>query len=101
MFQREKLTKEDIDLLEKTKNKKRIIVVNKIDLENKINLDTVEKVIRISAKNNEGIELLKNEIRNKNPNMRIPYIDKTEELFSLIDKNLQELNNDKDKNIEK
>ncbi len=58
----EKLTKEDIDLLIKTKNKKRIIVINKMDLESKIDFDTFkeEKIIKISAL--EDVEELKKEI---------------------------------------
>ncbi len=58
----ENLTKEDIDLLEKTKNKKRIIVINKIDLENKIELDKLnsENIIKLSALDN--VDILKNKI---------------------------------------
>jgi len=52
----EKLTKEDKDLLEKTKNKKRIIVVNKIDLESKIDLE--EEYVKVSAEQNNIEELL-------------------------------------------
>lgn len=60
----ELLTNEDLELLEKTKEKRRIIVINKIDLESKIDLKSFEKenIIKISALNNEGIEYLKNEI---------------------------------------
>ena len=56
----EKLTKEDYDLLEKTKNKKRIIVINKIDLEKKIDQE-FEDAIYISAEKND-IEPLINKI---------------------------------------
>ncbi len=60
----EKLNKEDIELLNKTKDKTRIIVVNKIDLDSKIDFDMFkkEKIIKISALNNKGIEELKEEI---------------------------------------
>ena len=51
----EKFTKEDEELLEKTKNKKRIIVINKIDLDTKIDKEFDDSV-RISA--NENIEPL-------------------------------------------
>ena len=51
----EKFTKEDEELLEKTKNKKRIIVINKIDLDTKLDKD-FEEAVRISA--NEDIEPL-------------------------------------------
>ena len=56
----EELSKEDKELLEKTKDKKRIIVVNKNDLEKKIDLD--EKYISVSALNNSGIDSIKEEI---------------------------------------
>lgn len=60
----EKLTDEDKKLLEYTKEKKRIIVINKIDLEN--NLDIInlknERIVKISALKDSGIESLKNEI---------------------------------------
>ena len=55
----EKLTKEDKELLEITKDKKRIIVVNKIDLESKIDLDM--DYVKVSAENND-IEKLLNKI---------------------------------------
>ena len=60
----ERLTKEDIDLLEKTKNKKRIIVVNKIDLDSKLELDKLkdENIIKLSALDN--VDILKKEISN-------------------------------------
>ena len=50
----EKLEKEDINLLEKTQNKKRIIVINKIDLENKLDLSVFnnENIIKLSAIDN-------------------------------------------------
>ena len=51
----EKFTKEDEELLEKTKNKKRIIVINKIDLVSKLDKE-LEDSVRISA--NEDIEPL-------------------------------------------
>ena len=51
----EKFTKEDEELLDKTKNKKRIIVINKIDLDSKIDKE-FEDVVKISA--NEDVEPL-------------------------------------------
>ena len=50
----EELEKEDIDLLEKTQNKKRIIVINKIDLENKLDLSIfkAENIVKLSAIDN-------------------------------------------------
>ena len=55
------LSEEDKYLLEKTKDKKRIIIMNKIDL--KLNNSYMDDVIKISAKNNEGIEEIKDAIK--------------------------------------
>ena len=57
----EELSNEEKDLLEKIKQKKYIIVINKIDLENKLNI-LDKNVIRISVKENTGIKELKNRI---------------------------------------
>ena len=58
----EKLQKEDIELLKKTHNKKRIIVINKVDLDSKIELDKFkdENIIKISALDN--VDQLKDKI---------------------------------------
>lgn len=60
----EKLTDEDKKLLEYTKEKKRIIVVNKIDLENNLDISNLknERIVKVSALKDSGIENLKNEI---------------------------------------
>ena len=58
----EELSKEDKEILEKTKEKQRIIVVNKNDLKKKINLDNEEDVIYINTKDNNSIETLRNKI---------------------------------------
>lgn len=55
------LSEEDKYLIEKTKDKKRIIIMNKIDL--KLNNSYMDDVIKISAKNNEGIEDIKDAIK--------------------------------------
>ena len=55
------LSEEDKYLLEKTKDKKRIIIMNKIDL--KLNNSYIDDVIKISAKNNDGIENIKDAIK--------------------------------------
>ena len=57
----EKMTSDEISLLAKIKNKKHIIVINKVDLENKLSLDD-ENTIRISIKENQGIDKLKQRI---------------------------------------
>ena len=64
------LTKDDLEILEIAKNKKSIILLNKIDLDNqKINendsnfKEVSENVIKISALNNVGIEKLYEKIK--------------------------------------
>ena len=57
----EELTEEDKFLLDKTKDKKRIVIMNKDDLEN--NNKYNEDVIRISAKTNQGIDSVKDKIK--------------------------------------
>lgn len=58
------LSKEDEELLEATKNKNRIILINKIDADKKINKDMFknDKVIEISTKTLTGIEELEETI---------------------------------------
>lgn len=60
----EKLTDEDKKLLEYTKEKKRIIVINKIDLENNLDISNLknERIVKVSALKDSGIGNLKNEI---------------------------------------
>ena len=60
----EKLTDEDKKLLEYTKEKNRIIVINKIDLENNLDISNLknERIVKVSALKDSGIENLKNEI---------------------------------------
>ncbi len=60
----EKLTKEDEEILEKTKNKPRIVVVNKIDLKPKLKLPKeVSNIVETSTIKNSGIEELKEKIK--------------------------------------
>lgn len=54
---------EDKKLLDLTKDKNRIIVINKIDLEKKLKYDFNENIVKISALNNDGLDNLKNEIK--------------------------------------
>lgn len=58
----EPIREEDTKLLELTEDKKRIIIINKIDLENKIN-HHFEGSVQISALRNLGIENLENKIK--------------------------------------
>lgn len=63
-----KLDCEDIEILENLKNKKSIVLLNKTDLENKIEIDKVKEyideynIIKISALRHEGIEQLQEKI---------------------------------------
>lgn len=57
----EEITEEELELLSKIKNKNHIIVINKTDLENKLNL-YVQDSIKISIKDNTGIEDIKTRI---------------------------------------
>ncbi len=61
----EKLTDYDFDLLEKIKNKKAIIAINKCDLKRKINLDEISNsnVIEINTIDEDKIDILKNKIK--------------------------------------
>ena len=61
----EKLTKEDLELLEKTKNKNTIVVLNKNDLERKIELEKLKEYNLVSTNTNnlEGIDNLKEKIK--------------------------------------
>lgn len=65
-----KFTKEDIEILEIAKNKKSIIILNKIDLEQKITPENPKlrsfnkNIINLSAKNKIGLELLFDKITN-------------------------------------
>lgn len=57
----EQITSEELELLAKIKKKNHIIVINKTDLENRLNL-YVDNAIKISIKDNTGIDNIKNRI---------------------------------------
>ncbi|HEY8364974.1 MAG TPA: tRNA uridine-5-carboxymethylaminomethyl(34) synthesis GTPase MnmE [Haloplasmataceae bacterium] len=59
----EKLTKDDLALLDLTKNKKRIIIVNKTDLPTYIEKTHLENYIETSMLNDESITLIEKEIK--------------------------------------
>lgn len=59
----EPLTDDDLKLLELTKDKKRIIIINKIDLPRKINVDKLDNYIETSMLNDEGVMLIEKEIK--------------------------------------
>lgn len=60
----EPLTKEDEEILEKTKEKQRIIVINKNDLDKKLDISSknLEHVVETNANTIEGIQKLKEKI---------------------------------------
>lgn len=63
-----KLSEEDMEILESIKNKKTIVLLNKIDLEAQIELEKIKEfvssddIIEISALKNQGIEELQDKI---------------------------------------
>ncbi len=61
----EKLTNQDIEILSKIKDKKHIIIINKIDLESNLEIEKIDKsnVIYLSVKENKGIDELKEKIK--------------------------------------
>ena len=59
----EKVSKEEKELIEKIKNKKHIIIVNKIDLDKNIDIDNELNPIYISTLNKKGIEEILNRIK--------------------------------------
>ncbi|QVK17887.1 tRNA uridine-5-carboxymethylaminomethyl(34) synthesis GTPase MnmE [Mycoplasmatota bacterium] len=58
----ESLTEDDIDLLQLTKHKKRIIIINKVDLVSKIDKSKLNHYIETSMLNDKGIRLIEKEI---------------------------------------
>ena len=61
----EELTEDEKEILSKLKDRNYIVVVNKIDLESKLNFKELylENIVYISTLNNKGIEDLKNKIK--------------------------------------
>lgn len=64
----EKIKDEEIEILNKIKDKNSIIIINKIDLENKLEIEKIKEItnkniIYTSIEKNQGIEELKKEIK--------------------------------------
>lgn len=57
----EEIITEELELIKQIKNKNHIIVINKIDLDNKLNINE-PNTIKISIKEHKGIENIKNRI---------------------------------------
>lgn len=74
----EKLTKTDLEILEKVTSKNHIIVINKTDLEPKIDYKKLpENIIKMSIINNQGIDELKRKIKEIFDLEQIPTTDLT------------------------
>lgn len=58
------LTEEDYDILEQIKDKKHISIINKSDLEQKIDITKLDKYIYVSAKTQDNLDALEKEILN-------------------------------------
>lgn len=62
----EEITEDIKELLQEVKNKNYLVLINKTDLESKLNLKELDiddtKIIRMSIKNNQGLEELKEKI---------------------------------------
>ena len=60
----EQLTEYDKEILEKIKNKNHIIIINKIDLDNKLEIEQLKEknIVKISALKDNNLEELKNKI---------------------------------------
>ena len=59
----EELTSEEKEILDKIKDKNNIVVVNKMDLENKLDLNLLSNYIQMSIKDDIGINDLRNKIK--------------------------------------
>ena len=59
----EVITKEEEEILEKIKNKNHIIIVNKIDLNRKLDLKLLDNYIEMSIKDDIGIDNLRHKIK--------------------------------------
>ena len=59
----EKLTNEEKEILDRIKNKNNIVIVNKIDLENKLDLNLLPSYIEMSVKEDKGINKLRDKIK--------------------------------------
>ncbi len=59
----EELSKEEKYILNKIKNKNHIIIINKTDLDNRLDLNIFNDYVKLSIKNDTGIDELKNKIK--------------------------------------
>ena len=61
----DELSNEDFEILDKIKDKNSIVIINKTDLDSKVNVDKInhQNIVMMSALNNDGIDLLKQKIK--------------------------------------
>ena len=59
----EKISVEEKELLDKIKDKKKILIINKVDLDDVLDKKDLDNYIEISVKENKGINKLKEEIK--------------------------------------
>ena len=94
------ITEEEKEILNKIKNKNHIIIVNKVDLENKLDKNLLSNYIEISVKNDIGIDDLRNRIKEMFNLEEIEQNDYTylssARSISLLRKSLESLNSVKD-----
>ena len=57
------ISKEEMDLFNKVKEKNHIVVINKCDLDKKLDIDLKDNAVYISALKNQGIDELKDKIK--------------------------------------
>lgn len=57
------ITKDELLVLDKIKNKNNIVIVNKIDLDNKLDKNILDNYIELSVKDDIGIDKLRNKIK--------------------------------------
>lgn len=93
----QKLTKQDIELLEKTKKIPRIIILNKTDLKNNLNFSLDEEYIEFSAKKKIGIKELEEKViqklnLNEIKEQDYKYLSNTRQI-SLLNKAKEEIEN--------
>lgn len=94
----EKLTNENIEILNKIKNKNHLVIINKIDLEKQLD-DTIfdkDKVIKISALDNDCVDIIKNKLSNlfnleELNNQDLTYLSSARSI-SLLNQSLNKLN---------
>ena len=60
----EELQQQDLELLKQIEDKKYLIVINKIDLENKLDYSMIDsdKIVKVSALNYDCVDIIKNKI---------------------------------------